>query len=120
MNESFQLKYWRSPVDLADPPDGNVLDYVERIDRVIPSLTSGPWTVAVQVDQVALFMNRYYLDDELVIERDLVADGTPNLFPQRSTPTSPPRRSGSRSTARRARSSSATPTPRSAAGSRST
>jgi hypothetical protein len=82
VNESFQLKYWNVQPGIGDRPD-LPLGYIEQINRVIPSLTSGQWTVSVQVDEVALFMNRYYLDDEIVIENDLVVDGVPNLFPQR-------------------------------------
>ncbi len=86
--EDFELRYWRLDDRLPDFPDSRVLDYVEQVNRVTLDLSfrsgvkraSGPLThsVSMQIDEVALFANRYYLDEELQIERDLT---TPSLKP---------------------------------------
>ncbi len=81
LHESFQLKYRRIDQRLPDPADVPIFDYVEQINRLVTTASSGAWTFGVQVDEVALFANRYYFVDELVVERDLVLDGTPNVFP---------------------------------------
>jgi hypothetical protein len=82
-NDDFELRYWTTDDRLPDPSDVPVLNYVEQVNRLNANATAGRWTFAAQLDQVALFADRYYLDDVLVLERDLTSDGLPNVFPGR-------------------------------------
>ncbi|MBA2321500.1 MAG: hypothetical protein H0V89_10115 [Deltaproteobacteria bacterium] len=79
--EDFEIRYWRLPDRLPDPSDVAVFDYIEQVNRLNANARSGRWGVDVQIDEVALFMNRYYLDGELYTERELVAEGTYNPMP---------------------------------------
>lgn len=81
--DDFELRYWTSELRLPDPADVPVFDYVEQVNRLNANATAGKWTFAAQVDEVALFADRYYLDDELFLERDLTSEGLPNVFPGR-------------------------------------
>jgi hypothetical protein len=81
-NDAFTLRYWK--VDARLPPpnaDVPVLNYVEQVDRLNATATAGKWTFGLQVDEVSLWADRYYFDDVLTLERDLTADGLPNVFP---------------------------------------
>jgi hypothetical protein len=79
--DDFELRYWRLDRRLPDPSDVAVFDYVEQVNRFNANARSGNWAVDAQVDEVALFLNRYYLDDELFVENELVAPDTFNPMP---------------------------------------
>lgn len=83
-NEDFEIRYWRVPDRLPGFEDRDVLDYVEQVNRIVGTVSSGKWAFNVQVDEVALFGNRYFLDDVEYVERDLVEDGTTNVMPGES------------------------------------
>ncbi len=76
-----ELRYWTLDARLPDPSDVPVFDYWEQVNRLNAVASTGPWSAAVQVDQVALWANRYYLDDVLFVERELVSPGLPTPFP---------------------------------------
>ncbi len=75
--DDFELRYWAVDQRLADPADVAVFNYVEQVDRLNVYVTSGPWNAKLQLDEVLLAANRYYLDDELYVERDLL---NPEVF----------------------------------------
>jgi hypothetical protein len=83
-NDDFELRYWTSPalIDLPIPnaDDLNVFDYIEQVNRLNTFIVAGRWNFTVQLDQVSLWLDRYYLDDQLQLERDLTGDGLPNVF----------------------------------------
>jgi len=81
LNEDLEIRYWIRPERLLDPDDVPVFNYLEQVNRFNAVVTRGPWTFDAQWDQVALFANRYYLDDQLFVERDLVLDAVPNPLP---------------------------------------
>ncbi len=71
--EEFKLRYWSQDQTLeTDEGEVHAYDYVEQVNRLSASGSFGDWTVNAQVDEVALFRNQFYLDDELVVERELV------------------------------------------------
>ena len=80
-NDDLDLRYWRVDERLPDPADLPVFNYVEQVNRLNATVVSGRWGLAMQLDEVALLANRYVLDGVLYVERDLVAAGTPSLFP---------------------------------------
>ena len=82
--EDLEVRYWRLDERLPDPSDVAVLDYVEQVNRLVARADVGRWGIGTQVDQVALFFNRYYLDDVLVVERELVAPDTFSPLPGQS------------------------------------
>ncbi|MEQ1564008.1 MAG: hypothetical protein ABMA64_00095 [Myxococcota bacterium] len=85
--EDFELRYWTLDQRLPDPADVAVFDYVEQVNRLNMNATAGKWAFAAQVDQVTLWLDRYWLNDELFLERDLTAEGLPNVFPGRAADT---------------------------------
>lgn len=86
-NNDFELRYWRSEplLALSVPPEdqARLFDYVEQVNRLNINARAGQWTFAGQIDEVSLWLDRYYLDDELQLERDLTFDSLPNVFPGR-------------------------------------
>ena len=72
VSEDVEVRWYRVPERIDGFPNREVLNYVEQVARVTALMSSGDWSVFTQVDQVALFANRYYLDDELIIEREVV------------------------------------------------
>ena len=66
-----EVRYWQVPDRLEGFEDRAVLNYVEQVSRTNLLLSKPGLSVGLQVDQVALFANRYYLDDELFHERVL-------------------------------------------------
>ncbi|MEQ1506822.1 MAG: hypothetical protein ABMB14_31635 [Myxococcota bacterium] len=78
--DDFELRYWQLDQRLPDPADVPVFDYVEQVNRLNANATVGAWSFAAQIDEVALFGDRYYLDDVLYLERDLTTEGLPNVF----------------------------------------
>ncbi|MCB9685618.1 MAG: hypothetical protein H6738_10690 [Alphaproteobacteria bacterium] len=77
----IELRYWQVDQRLPDPDDVPVFDYWEQVDRLNTVVSEGIFTASLQLDQVALWANRYYLDDVLYVERELVTPGTPTPFP---------------------------------------
>lgn len=72
--DDLDLRYWRSAQQLAPPFDDlRVLDYVEQVNRLTASFTSGAWRGFAQIDEVSLWANRYRLDGVLITERDVRA-----------------------------------------------
>jgi hypothetical protein len=82
-NEDFELRYWLREQRLPAPDDVPIFNYVEQVNRLNGTAQTGKWTFAVQVDEVALFADRYYLDEVLYLENDLTAEGLPTVFPGR-------------------------------------
>lgn len=78
--DDFELRYWVVDQRLADPSDVPVFNYVEQVNRFNANASVGHWGFAAQVDEVTLWLDRYYLDDELFLERDLTTEGLPNVF----------------------------------------
>jgi hypothetical protein len=83
-NDDLEVRYWRVPEQLPDFPDLRVLDYVEQVNRLNAGFVAGRWSFNLQVDEVALLANRYVLDGQIVIERELTVDGLPSIFPPNS------------------------------------
>lgn len=75
-NNDLEMRWWRRPERLADFPDREVFNYLEQVNRFSAFFTKGKFTAWAQLDQVALFFNRYKLDDQLFTERQLTQ---PNL-----------------------------------------
>jgi hypothetical protein len=62
--DHFELRYHDVPTKLAGFEDLSVEDYVEQVNRLNLLLASPKnFSFAVQIDEVALWGNRYYLDD---------------------------------------------------------
>ncbi|MEE2751630.1 MAG: hypothetical protein VX519_09370 [Myxococcota bacterium] len=59
----------------------NLLDYMELVARQNLLWAKGDWQVGTQWDEVALFSNRYYLDDVLMYEHELVTEGLRSPWP---------------------------------------
>lgn len=70
--EDLEIRYWQVPNRITGFEDQPVLDYVEQVNRINGMVGVGPVSVGIQLDQVALLGNRYYLDDVLQVERDLI------------------------------------------------
>lgn len=79
-NDDFELRYWRLDQRLPDPDDVPVFDYIEQVNRFNANAAAGHFTFAAQLDEVTLWLDRYYLDDVLFLERDLTTEGLPNVF----------------------------------------
>ena len=75
VNSSSILRYRHVPEKLEGFEDRNILDYIEQVQRYNASLTKGTLTLGAQLDEVALFANRYQLDGEILYDWDLY-DGT--------------------------------------------
>ncbi len=82
VNDDLELRYWRSDERLPGYPDNAVYNYLEQVNRLNIGWTRGSWTFEAQVDEVALFANRHYLGDDLIIENDLLPDGDAPLYGQ--------------------------------------
>jgi hypothetical protein len=71
--DDFELRYHHVDDKVPGFEDENVLDYVEQVNRLNLLLVSPKnFSFAAQIDEVALWANRYYLDDEEVLERDIL------------------------------------------------
>ena len=68
----LEIRYWQKDQRLPGYPDRPVFNYVEQVNRFTASTTAGAWTFDAQVDEVALFANRYRLDGVLIAENPLV------------------------------------------------
>ena len=71
-NNDLEVRWWRRPERLVDFPDRGVLNYVEQVNRFSAFFTRGKYNGWAQLDQVALFFNRYSLDGQIYDERQLV------------------------------------------------
>ena len=80
VNDSFKLRYWRVDERLPDPDDVPVFDYIEQVNRLNVHARANKWSFALQLDEVSLWLDRYYLDDVLYLERSLTTEGLPSLF----------------------------------------
>jgi hypothetical protein len=82
VSEDVEVRYFRADGPLEGfEQEPNLLDYMEQVSRTNLLWIQGPWTIGAQVDQLALFLNRYYLDDELVYEHEPVTAGLRSPFP---------------------------------------
>jgi hypothetical protein len=73
LNERFALRYYQVDDTLAGFEDShpNLHDYVEEVNRLNVLVNKGGFAAGAQIDQVGLFANRYYLDDELYHSNEL-------------------------------------------------
>jgi hypothetical protein len=69
VTDDFEARYWLRDQRLPDPDDVPIFNYFEQVDRVNVLVASGKWNAKLQVDEVLLGANRYYLDDVLYVER---------------------------------------------------
>ena len=85
INDDFELRYHLSDRRLPGFEDRRIHDYVEQVNR-LNLLLSQRWdsgaglTAGVQLDEVALFSNRYILDGTLYHSWDLLGDGVHSPF----------------------------------------
>lgn len=73
--EDFRFRYWQMPERLPGFEDQPVLDYAETVNRLDLAASNGGLTLGLRADAVALWGNRYFLDDVEVQEWPLVGDG---------------------------------------------
>jgi hypothetical protein len=82
VSEDVEIRYFRADEPLEGFEDfPNLLDYMEQVSRTNLLWLEGPWTIGAQVDQLAMLLNRYYLDDELVYEHEPVTSGMRSPIP---------------------------------------
>jgi len=79
LSDDFELRYYLSDQRLPGFEDRRINDYVEQVNRFNPLLTQhwddgGNLSVGLQVDQVALFSNRYVLDGTSTETVDLLSE----------------------------------------------
>lgn len=75
-SEDTELRYWNEDRVLPGFEEyDNLYDYVEWVNRLNLLADAGRWRAGVQLDSVAMFGAKYYLDDVLTYEFDLHADG---------------------------------------------
>ncbi|TVQ94590.1 MAG: hypothetical protein EA397_01500 [Deltaproteobacteria bacterium] len=81
-NEDLEVRWWRRPERLPDFPERAVFNYVEQVNRFSAFFTGGSrWTGWAQLDQVALFFNRYKLDGQIYHERELLQPDMRSITP---------------------------------------
>jgi hypothetical protein len=72
----LDVRYYRDDTTLADfPEEDHLFDYVETVSRTNLLADGAAWQVGAQVDHVAMFGAKYYLDDELQYEFGLHGEG---------------------------------------------
>ena len=82
VSEDVEVRYFRAEEPLEGFEDySNLLDYMEQVSRTNLLWIQGPWTIGAQVDQLALLLNRYYLDDELIYQHEPVTSGMRSPIP---------------------------------------
>jgi hypothetical protein len=81
LTEDLEIRYWTSDRRLADPADVPVFNYVEQVNRIVANGSVNSWKFGLQLDQVSLWANRYYLNDQLELERDLTEPDVFNPLP---------------------------------------
>lgn len=82
VTDDFEARYWLRDQRLPDPDDVPIFNYFEQVDRVNVLVASGKWNAKLQVDEVLLGANRYYLDDVLYVERPLLGPDVYTPFPE--------------------------------------
>ena len=76
LSDDFRLRYYRDATTLPDfPENDHLFDYVEQVNRLNLLVTRGDTDLGLQVDEVWLFADRYYLDDVLTYEHQLIGEG---------------------------------------------
>lgn len=79
--ERMEIRYWDVPEVLPGFEDrGDLLNYIEEVNRFTAFIRGGAWSMFGQIDQVALIGNSYFLDDERFFKRDLLSPGTFNIL----------------------------------------
>jgi hypothetical protein len=81
INSSSYLRYRRVEDKLPGFEELNLLDYVEQVQRLSLTLNKDRTTVGARFDEVALFGNRYILDDELYYDWTLYDSTIQSPFP---------------------------------------
>jgi hypothetical protein len=81
INSSSYLRYRHVDDKLPSFEDLNLLDYIEQVQRVSLTLSKDRLTIGARFDEVALFANRYILDDELYYDWTLYDPTIRSPFP---------------------------------------
>ncbi len=83
VSDRLEVRYYHYPPEKQLPgfEDRLVQDYVEQVNRLNLLLVDGTVSVGAQVDEVALFLNRYILDGELYHSWPLANDSLRTPFP---------------------------------------
>ena len=72
----LDVRYYQDDTTLPDfPEEDRLFDYVETVSRTNLLADAGHWQIGAQVDHVAMFGAKYYLDDEIQYEFPLHGDG---------------------------------------------
>jgi len=81
-SEDFEARYIVSN-DLLEGFEEreSLLNYIEQVNRFGVLASSGAYEIGVQVDQVSLFANRYFMNEELVYENEIVGDNLTSFAP---------------------------------------
>ena len=80
LDQRLALRYYVLDDRLPDFQDLPVLNYVEEVGRTNLMLSKSHFAMGAQIDQVALFANRYILDGDLHHERLLYEAGVQSPF----------------------------------------
>ena len=79
-SEDFEARYILSDGFVEGFEErGSLLNYLEQVNRFGVLASSGPYEVGVQVDQVSLFANRYFLNEDsqrYIIKRTFLSEGS--------------------------------------------
>lgn len=83
VGDRLEIRYYHFPADQQLPgfEDRLVQDYVEQVDRLNLLVVKDKLSVGAQVDEVALFLNRYILDDVLYHSWNLYDPPLSSPFP---------------------------------------
>ena len=81
MTNDFEIRYGLSDDKVPGFENTGIFNSVEQVNRFTAKFTRGPWGVYAQLDEVALFANRYKVDDVLYYERNLVKEGVFSPMP---------------------------------------
>jgi len=83
ISDRFALRYYSVDHTLPGFEDShpNLHDYIEEVNRINLLLNKGGFAAGAQIDQVGLFANRYYLDDELYHSNQLYEPGIRSPWP---------------------------------------
>ncbi len=83
ISDRFALRYYQIDDTLAGFEDSHphLHDYVEEVNRLNVLVNKGGFAAGAQIDQVGLFANRYYLDDELQRSYELYEPGIRSPWP---------------------------------------
>ncbi len=76
VTEDFEIRYHQNDLVRRGFEDRVLLlDYVEQVNRLNLLASGSNYQVGAQVDEVLLLLNRYYLNDVLVYEQELLGPG---------------------------------------------